>query len=277
MRNDGAVRPFPPDSFGCSRWASAYGAAALVIVYVVHSAGCAFGWSADAITLEPRLGHPRPSRLDRVAVAQLREDSSRPGARPNRLVLALGDPMDLGGSLRNYRFHPRAGVPPDDLHLTKHEHPVTIEGKTRALSFRAAGLCRKQSMTYNVRSIVWIVVYLLFILAASVRASGRLVAAGARFLDGVLSGARLFRPGDHGPAVRTHRPLPVCHRTVGRRRNLSFPSKYLAVRGRAGASCTPRSCSSSTLNCSRCPNDGEAAVGRRLRPFCPCSRCSHWW
>ena len=70
MRNDGApVRSVPAGRL----WLLALGfcvcGAALAIVYVLHSAGCAFGWSTDAITLEPRLGHPHPSRLDRLAVA----------------------------------------------------------------------------------------------------------------------------------------------------------------------------------------------------------------
>jgi hypothetical protein len=43
----------------------------------------------------------------------------------------------------------------------------------------------------------------------------RIAAAGARFLDGVFSGARLFRIGDNGSAVRTHGALPLCHRTMG--------------------------------------------------------------
>ena len=50
------------------------------------------------------------------------------------------------------------------MHLAERDDPATIEGKhgARAL-FRAAGL-GEQAMTYNVRSIVWIVVYLLFVL-----------------------------------------------------------------------------------------------------------------
>src|SRR5580704_16988663 len=48
-----------------------------------------------------------------------------------------------------------------------------------------------------------------------VRSPDRIAAAGARFLDGIFSGARLFRIGDNGPAVRTHSALSVCHGAVG--------------------------------------------------------------
>src|SRR5208337_3908286 len=69
---------------------------------------------------------------------------------------------------------------------------------------------------------------------------------------------------DHGPAVRTHRPVQVCHRTVGRRRNLSFSSKYLAARGRTGAR-APLDHVRRPSGIVRAAPGREAAVGRGFR------------
>ena len=56
----------------------------------------------------------------------------------------------------------------------------------------------------------------------AVRAPGGIVAADARFLDGIFGRARLLGPGNDGAAVRPDGALPVRNRTVGRRRYLSF-------------------------------------------------------
>jgi hypothetical protein len=56
----------------------------------------------------------------------------------------------------------------------------------------------------------------------AVRAPGGIVAADARFLDGIFGRARLLEPGHDGAAVRPDGALPVRDQTVGRRRYLSF-------------------------------------------------------
>ena len=56
---------------GFGAWCSA-----LITVYVLHSVGCTFAWSALTNRLA-WVGHPRPSCPDRVAMAQLRNDTCR--------------------------------------------------------------------------------------------------------------------------------------------------------------------------------------------------------
>ena len=90
----------------------------------------------------------------------------------------------------------------------------------------------KERRRYDLRGVVWLLVYLFFVLGPLFALLVGPLPPGARFLDGVLGRDRLRRPGDDGPAVWPYRALPVRHRAVGRRRHLPLPPQALADRGR---------------------------------------------
>ena len=81
---------------------------ALITVYVLHSVGCTFAWSAETIRLSLGLAILAHLVLIGVAMAQLRNDACRPGARPDRLVPSLGDRVDLACGRRDDCFSPSA-------------------------------------------------------------------------------------------------------------------------------------------------------------------------
>ena len=89
-------------------------------------------------------------------------------------------------------------------------------------------------LRYAVRGAIWVILYLLFILAPLFALLAGSLPPTRDFWTEFSVAIGYCGPGDDGPAVRPHRALPVRHRAVGRGRHLSLSPSDLADRGRAG-------------------------------------------
>ena len=112
-----SVRPVPAHRLwllvlGFGVWCSA-----LITVYVLHSVGCTFAWSADTLRLSLGLAILAHLVLIGWLWRNYANDACRPGARPDRLVPSLGDRVDLACGRRDDCFHPRPNTAANELHL----------------------------------------------------------------------------------------------------------------------------------------------------------------